>query len=200
MLDRLRYYFGSFVLSVTLEFDEERKLRLVINTSSPSHIEGDAIETLDQDKDQKSINGKRMLTSLASPSKKRTTANNTSFSPSFSSTTHYCGSSNVTYNFYKFPSPDSLAAASEDDLRSLGMGYRAKYIKESSRLVMSKPGGDKWFEQLRQMNAIDSTANRLTVQAALLEFPGVGRKVADWYYLLLLLLLLSALFYYYYYY
>ena len=39
--------------------------------------------------------------------------------------------------YYAFPNPERLAAASEDDLRGLGMGYRARYIVETTRSILN---------------------------------------------------------------
>jgi 3-methyladenine DNA glycosylase/8-oxoguanine DNA glycosylase len=36
----------------------------------------------------------------------------------------------------QFPSPDDLASASEEDLRDLGVGYRAKFLIGSARIVI----------------------------------------------------------------
>ncbi|KAJ1441117.1 DNA glycosylase, partial [Ochromonadaceae sp. CCMP2298] len=78
------------------------------------------------------------------------------------------------HDLYDFPTAESLAAASEADLRALGMGYRAKFIKGSAQLVVDKTraGEAGWFEQMRGI------AQAAQAQL-LLELPGVGRKVAD---------------------
>eukprot|EP01032_Pedospumella_encystans_P019533 gene19533-22207_t len=85
--------------------------------------------------------------------------------------------SSLAYDLYEFPSVTSLAEASEDELRALGMGYRAKYIINSAKLVRSKcaelstdiekdvkkeksetlttdlDNGALWFEHLRHLAA-----------------------------------------------
>lgn len=43
-----------------------------------------------------------------------------------------------SYELYEFPTVTALAEAAEEDLRALGMGYRAKYIINSAKLVRSK--------------------------------------------------------------
>ena len=93
---------------------------------------------------------------------------------------------------YSFPSIEALASADEDKLRALGMGYRAKFIIGSAKLVLSK--GENWLHNLRLLapaSAVDVSMdsasieqtenknNRLAVQNYLQELPGVGRKVAD---------------------
>lgn len=93
---------------------------------------------------------------------------------------------------YSFPSIEALASADEDKLRALGMGYRAKFIIGSAKLVLSK--GENWLHNLRLLAPVstvdvsmDSASieltenknNRLAVQNYLQELPGVGRKVAD---------------------
>lgn len=42
------------------------------------------------------------------------------------------------YELYSFPTVDALAAASEEDLRALGMGYRAKFIVGTAQMVQAK--------------------------------------------------------------
>jgi N-glycosylase/DNA lyase len=128
---------------------------------------------------------------------------------------------NEIFHLYSFPTPQALSQANEEDLRGLGMGYRAKFILETSKLVVTKP--TSFFEDLRAL-AKQSTVfspsstvltvpikeekkakkvkkesvqqedqngmialspqqilnrNQKLVQQMLLEFPGVGMKVAD---------------------
>jgi N-glycosylase/DNA lyase len=71
--------------------------------------------------------------------------------------------------FHGFPSAESLAKASLSDLEACGLGYRAKYLLESSRMV-SAGGYD--VAALHEMPYVDA-------KRVLLGFPGVGRKVAD---------------------
>lgn len=70
---------------------------------------------------------------------------------------------------FGFPRPEVIAGASERRLRSLGLGYRAPYLKATARLVAD---GKLPVEQLRQ---VDYEA----VKRALLGCDGVGDKVAD---------------------
>lgn len=71
--------------------------------------------------------------------------------------------------YYSFPEPQALSEAFEDDLLLCGCGYRARYIKETARMIMSKE------IPLYQICEIPySEALRY-----LLRCPGVGRKVAD---------------------
>ena len=67
-----------------------------------------------------------------------------------------------------FPAPDRLAEASEERLRALGMGYRARYLIGAARAVAD--GSD-----LDALKALDYEA----AHGALLSLPGVGDKVAD---------------------
>jgi N-glycosylase/DNA lyase len=71
--------------------------------------------------------------------------------------------------FCGFPSAAQLAGASVSDLKACGLGYRAKYLLESSRMV-SAGGYD--VETLHAMTYSEA-------KHALLAFPGVGLKVAD---------------------
>ena len=73
---------------------------------------------------------------------------------------------------FSFPTVEALAThATEDALRALGFGYRAKFIVQSARQVVAL-GGAAWLTGLR-------TQPREQVQLALLPLQGVGPKVAD---------------------
>jgi N-glycosylase/DNA lyase len=79
-----------------------------------------------------------------------------------------------SFELYSFPTVTALAEASEEDLRALGMGYRAKFIVGSAKLVQAKCAemrgvgvksefagtggtdddrGELWFEYLRSLAA-----------------------------------------------
>lgn len=70
---------------------------------------------------------------------------------------------------HAFPTPDRIAALTEADLRSLKMGFRAPYLREAAKRVAS---GQLALDQLRQRPLQDA-------RVALMELPGVGRKIAD---------------------
>lgn len=80
-------------------------------------------------------------------------------------------SSTKVSTFYSFPTAEALSAASEEDLRGLGLGYRAKFVRATAIALCSK-GGEEFLMSLR-------SKPRKEVQTALLEFVGVGMKVAD---------------------
>ncbi len=68
-----------------------------------------------------------------------------------------------------YPTPEALAAATEADLRELGLGYRAPYVRESARMVAEGEADplaarDRPYEAAREY---------------LTRFVGVGEKVAD---------------------
>ena len=68
-----------------------------------------------------------------------------------------------------FPTPDQIIEAGEEHLRSLGFGYRAKYIFETSRIIFNE---NIDLLKLRSQN-YDDNLEQLTM------FPGVGDKVAN---------------------
>ena len=69
---------------------------------------------------------------------------------------------------YGLPSPERLAACSEEELRELGVGYRAPYLIRTARQVVDGFP----LDQLSRMD-YDQAHARLT------ELAGVGDKVAD---------------------
>jgi N-glycosylase/DNA lyase len=72
--------------------------------------------------------------------------------------------------YYAFPRPEQLMRATEEDLRNLGMGYRARYIVETTRSIVS---GEISLEKLYNMKYYGSARKEL------LKLCGVGEKVAD---------------------
>ncbi len=71
--------------------------------------------------------------------------------------------------FYVFPTVEKLANASEDGLKECGLGYRAKYVRETAKKIRNENIDLEIFKNLSYHDA----------QKELLEFPGVGLKVAD---------------------
>jgi len=70
---------------------------------------------------------------------------------------------------FSFPRPQTLAAASERRLRSLGLGYRAPYLKATARLI------DEGKLRIDHLRCVEYDA----AKTALLGCDGVGDKVAD---------------------
>jgi N-glycosylase/DNA lyase len=71
--------------------------------------------------------------------------------------------------YYGYPTPERLAAATEAELRELGLGYRAPYVQRSAELLAT---GEATPDDMR---GLDYEAARDAMQA----FVGVGDKVAD---------------------
>jgi N-glycosylase/DNA lyase len=74
-------------------------------------------------------------------------------------------------DFFDFPSIDALASLSEADLAPCRLGYRARYLCETSRRV-AESGGEAWLNALRTATPAEATA-------ALTKLCGVGEKVAS---------------------
>ena len=72
-------------------------------------------------------------------------------------------------DFYSFPTVERLANSSENGLRECGLGYRAKYVRATAKKI------------LREQIEIEDLKNMpyLEARKMLLEFSGVGFKVAD---------------------
>jgi len=73
------------------------------------------------------------------------------------------------HDFYTFPTPERLAKAATNKLTEWGLGYRAKYVSRTAKIVYEN-GFE--FERLRKMPYEKA-------KEELLNFPGVGLKVAD---------------------
>jgi N-glycosylase/DNA lyase len=72
-------------------------------------------------------------------------------------------------DFYTFPSVEHLAVASENELRDCGLGYRAKYVQATAKKIQDEKIDLKALKSIPYLEA----------RKALLEFQGVGLKVAD---------------------
>lgn len=64
---------------------------------------------------------------------------------------------------YTFPTPQSLAIAPIEDLKKASIGYRAPYLKETSKLL----------------STIQLPNNKEDIRKLLISMPGIGPKVAD---------------------
>ena len=73
---------------------------------------------------------------------------------------------------YSFPTLEALRDATDAALREMGLGYRASYIVATRDLLLEL-GGEEYLHSLRNMQDANG------VQEKLVEFRGVGRKVAD---------------------
>ncbi len=72
-------------------------------------------------------------------------------------------------DIYTFPTAEALAACSMDEILSCSVGYRARYILSAARDIAEGK------VDLEQFHALDDE----TLLQALLEFSGVGVKVAN---------------------
>ncbi|MEE9198260.1 MAG: DNA glycosylase, partial [Dehalococcoidia bacterium] len=70
---------------------------------------------------------------------------------------------------YSFPIPQQVVGVGEAGLRLMGMGFRAKYMAETARII-GEDGYD--LDGLRELSYEDA-------KRELMAFPGVGDKVAD---------------------
>jgi len=73
------------------------------------------------------------------------------------------------HEFFSFPKPETLAKASIAELAECGLGYRARYVLETAKMVYEND-----FD-FRLLSRVDYEKAKVK----LLDFPGVGLKVAD---------------------
>jgi N-glycosylase/DNA lyase len=71
--------------------------------------------------------------------------------------------------FFLFPKPEKLAKASINEIKSCGVGYRARFIIEAANMIVLKKID---FEYLKKCNYLDA-------KEEICKIPGVGNKVAD---------------------
>jgi N-glycosylase/DNA lyase len=72
-------------------------------------------------------------------------------------------------DFYTFPKVERLSNASENGLRECGLGYRAKYVHATAKKIRDENIN---LEDLKNLPYLEA-------RKRLLEFSGVGLKVAD---------------------
>ncbi len=72
-------------------------------------------------------------------------------------------------DFYAFPPVYKLASAGEEELKSCGLGYRAKYVQATAKKILEEKFDLETLKSLPYLEA----------RKKLVEFPGVGLKVAD---------------------
>lgn len=75
----------------------------------------------------------------------------------------------AAYVNYSFPSPEALATATEADLLACGTGYRANYLINTARAIVS---GEFSLTSLEQMSYAEA-------KQELMRRHGIGEKVAD---------------------
>lgn len=74
-------------------------------------------------------------------------------------------------DYYNFPSIESLADPQvESQLRTMGFGYRAKFIQQSAVKILAN-GGRDWLFGLRSVPYAEA-------KSALMTLPGIGAKVS----------------------
>ena len=72
--------------------------------------------------------------------------------------------------YYTFPTPQELSKASVEDLRKLGLGFGDVRVYKTTKIINENP------DKLKKL-ADEKDVNKLKEE--LLQFPGVGPKVAD---------------------
>lgn len=78
----------------------------------------------------------------------------------------------ITWNekdYYKFPTPKELSKATVEELRTLNLGFRDKYVYNATKMVCA---GEVNLEEIEKMNYKEAKKELMKIQ-------GVGEKVAD---------------------
>ena len=71
--------------------------------------------------------------------------------------------------FFLFPKPEKLANASIEEIKKCGVGYRAPFIKQASKMIVLKKINFKYLEKCDYQEA----------KKKICVIPGIGNKVAD---------------------
>jgi len=79
---------------------------------------------------------------------------------------------------YEFPCISQLQSITEEDLRTMGFGYRAAYLVETIRKVSTEAdGAETWLQGLRKLE--QGETSDFEIKNSLVKLSGVGPKVAD---------------------
>jgi len=84
----------------------------------------------------------------------------------------------ISSSWHSFPSVERLAQVSEEEFRQIGLGYRAKFIRNSAIKIVAAAAREGHTDGSAYLKALRSRS-REEVMAALLELDGVGPKVGD---------------------
>lgn len=149
MLDKIRSTYGEFRCSVV--GSEEGGWRVVYDMPPKA-----VIETSSSTSSSSSSSSTSLSPSMATPAKKRKGAeaadgdeedgDEEQVGDDELPSTEAAGK---PLHFFSFPTAQTLAAVTEEDLRKLGTGYRAKFIKNSAA-TLEELGGLPWLLALRK--------------------------------------------------
>jgi N-glycosylase/DNA lyase len=84
----------------------------------------------------------------------------------------------VSERWYTFPSAERLSQATEEELRLVGLGYRAKFVRNAALKLVAAAARERQADAAAYLLSL-RTRTREQVMQALLELDGVGPKVAD---------------------
>ena len=71
--------------------------------------------------------------------------------------------------FFLFPEPKKLANATIDEIKTCGVGYRSRFIKEAAKIVAKEEINFGYLKKSSYQNAKEEIC----------QIPGIGNKVAD---------------------
>ncbi len=144
MLDKLRYHYGVYQCSLAVS--QRGEIKIISHPEYEQFRPENTVDAPTSSCDQ--VNGRPIRTADTKSGPDRNTSNENDDNTATNIDT--------LHHLFSFPSPETLAAAAEDDLRLLGMGYRAKFIVGTARMVVERGresalagGAREWLHQLR---------------------------------------------------
>jgi N-glycosylase/DNA lyase len=159
MLDRLKRTYGNYVCSVVPTPGEKGGYSIVVDPNPPVIPVGPTgVDAALFASPQKTPTKKKNIASKEEG--KEVIKEEPGENAAEEDVTNIVSRNDGVVHLFDFPTVERLAAASESDLRNLGMGYRAKFIKGTAEKVLSL-GGTSWLNNLR----VDSRPTRSIVPA-----------------------------------
>lgn len=186
MIEFLKRCYGNHIAEVTFEgkdvlitlhknctIKNNKKLTLEKNRSNP--LVTDRVKNRVKEKETNNILKKKQIKS--DPYNVTTSIHHSEASVSIFPVFHY---KQITeqekvlkkFNFFEFPSLETLSNLQEEDLVSLGFGYRSSHIIKSA-LMLQRSEYRNWIEDFKKETKTINVINELV------KFPGVGFKVAN---------------------
>ena len=149
MLDRLRRTYGSHTCSVVQQPSGSWTVVIGEPPSSPAAASSSSSAATPASRKRKASPGK--ATPKRDEEQEEEEDDEEQGGPTLSLLSSPAPTASGRVDLFTFPSPAALASATELELRGLGVGYRAKFIRGSA-LLLQELGGLDWLMSLRQGN------------------------------------------------
>ena len=139
ILNRLRATYGTHLLTLPAASSNASGASPPRASSSSSSSSLSVAETLfDSDDDAEAEEAVDRTPKKAAKTTKSAAAVRSATASSATKQTQTAGAASGDQHFYSFPPLGALALASEEELRALGLGYRARFVRETAAALLAR--------------------------------------------------------------